>query len=287
MSRLLSLCAACCVLCSVSAGQPLRNRILAGATDDGEFPIDTSGTHEEHVPVAAFDGNNILVVWEDWRRTLNHDVYGCRVTPQGVGLDPQGIPVSTAEHGQTHPAASFDGANSLVVWADERSNIKDIYGARVTPDGAVLDPQGIPISTAVSSQEYPAVSFDGTHSLVVWADERSGGDPNIYGARVTLAGSVLEPQGIGISRSAYGQYVPAVSSDGADFLVVWEDRRHGSDDIYGARVTGGGTVLDPKASPSLQQRARSGGLPFRSTARTSSWCGRTLAAPAMTSTERG
>jgi len=136
----------------------------------------------------------------------------------------------------------------------------------------------------VSSQEYPAVSFDGTHSLVVWADERSGGDPNIYGARVTLAGSVLEPQGIGISRSAYGSMFLQSR------LTVRLPRgvggsRHGSDDIYGARVTGGGTALDPK-HPILQQRARSGVLRLFDGTNFLVVC-RTLAAPAMTSTERG
>ena len=32
--------------------------------------------------------------------------------------------------------------------------------------------------------------------------------------------------------------------DGANFLVVWEDERSGGSDIYGARVTPGGTVYD-------------------------------------------
>jgi hypothetical protein len=221
------------------------------ALDDGEFLIDTSITYipasdDQKGSAVAFDGTNFLVVWTDYRNNPDTcDIYGARVTPAGVVLDPSGIAISTAAYDQYVPAVAFDDTNFLVVWTDGRSGSPDIYGSRVTPAGVVLDPSGIAISTAAYCQRRPAVAFDGANCLVVWEDDRSADTSHIYGARVSQAGTVLDPTGIAISTAAYGQSFPAVAFDGTNFLVVWQDWRSGVDsDIYGARVTQAGVVRE-------------------------------------------
>ncbi len=255
--------------------------------------LDTNGiaistaADDQWSPALVFDGTNFLVVWADKRSGSYSDIYGARVTAAGVVLDPSGIAISTAAHDQWLPALSFDGTDFLVVWVDKRSGpYSDIYGARVTAAGVVLDPSGIAVSTAASYQWDPALAFDGTNFLVVWQDSRSG-SYDIYGARVTAVGVVLDPSGIAISTAADEQSCPVLAFDGTNFLAVWQDYRSGSDDIYGARVTLGGRCLTRMASPSQPQRTASGLLALPLTARISLWSGETGAAVLVTSTERG
>ena len=204
----------------------------------------STAMNEQYLPSVAFDGTNYLVVWQD-RRSDSFDIYGARVTPTGVVLDPVGIAISTAFYDQWSPSVAFDGTNYLVVWDNYGdSPLGDIYGARVNQSGTVLDTMGIPISYGAGDQDFPSATFDGSNYLVVWQDSRAGSSKDIYGTRVTPAGTVLDPTGIPISTEASGQYSPSVAFDGTNYLVVWFDFRNPCD-IYGARVTTTGVVLDP------------------------------------------
>ena len=143
---------------------------------------------------------------------------------------------------QRYPRLAFGGANYLVVWQDYRSGNYQIYGARVSRSGQVLDPDGIAISVAANTQRYPSVAFDGTNYFVVWQDKRNG-DYDIYAARVSQSGAVLDT-GIGIARAALDQSYPSVAFDGSNYLVAWEDNRTGLSQVRAARVTQVGQVLD-------------------------------------------
>jgi large repetitive protein len=239
-----------------SAHPILRDRSpLISGLDDGEFLVDTSITYgsapddQDHSAVAS-DGENFLVVWEDYRGD-HMGVYGARVTPQGTLLDPAGVFIAEARFDQGAPAVAFGGGRFLVVWSEDDDD--HIYGARVTPQGEVLDTAAIAISRAAAYQCFPAVGFDGASFLVAWEDYRNGSRANIYAARVTPAGTVIDTAGIVITQAADEQFCPAVGFDGANLLVTWEDYRNGHDaNIYGARVTPAGTVLDTAGFVILQ-----------------------------------
>ena len=121
----------------------------------------------------------------------------------------------------------------------------DVYAARVSAAGLLLDPGGIPVTAAQGVQLEAAITGTGSGSLVVWTE--GGAASDIRGARVSSGGAVLDPGGVTVSAGAGAQLDPAVAFGGAgSALVVWEDHRSGSGaDLYAARVSSAGAVLDP------------------------------------------
>ena len=193
-------------------------------------------------PRLAFDGTNYLVVW------AYGGIHGARVSKAGTVLSAAGG-FSIASGQVLSPSVAFDGTNFLVVWQDRRSGTSyDIYGARVSKTGTVVDTAGVPIAVAAGDQLHPSVAFDGTNHFVVWED-RKGATPDIYGARVTPATTVLDPAGLPIAALPTAQHIPEVVRNGASLLVAWCDGScyvgAGDGKVLAARVLGDGTVLDP------------------------------------------
>jgi hypothetical protein len=220
----------------------------------GEFIIDTDVVYvlppdAQRNAAACFDGTYYMCVWMDDRRGYSMDIYGTRIDQMGTQVDPGGIVISDGINEQNFPAVAFDGNHYFIVWQDNRSGNFDIYGSRVNQTGVVLDSAGIPISTASYDQSVPSAGFDGTNFLVVWSDGRNGQDSDIYGARVSQFGVVLDTAGIAISSNAHDQSCPSVAFDGTNFLVVWQDVRSGHVDIYGARISPLGFVIDTIGIP--------------------------------------
>lgn len=154
-------------------------------------------------------------------------------------------------YGDEHPAVAFDGTNFLVVWEDQRATNPDIYAARVTPAGQVLDPDGIPVAVLPGEQQTPSVNFDGTNFLVVWYDQHTdpgnGRMSGVHAALVSPAGAVLDQDGFLVSSRASRS--PVVAHGGASHLVAWillSTNQVGETvcEIHGARVDPDGTVVD-------------------------------------------
>lgn len=151
---------------------------------------------------------------------------------------------------QWKPQVAFDGTNYLAVWEDSRQDEADnlaIYGARIAPDGKVIDSVGIMISTMDRYVDHiPGVAFDGTNYLVTW----QGVNPDLvnqdlYGARVSRDGVVLDTGGFLIASADGHQFFGNVAFNGSEYLAAWFDGRNTAAWVYCARVTTSGEVLDP------------------------------------------
>ena len=198
----------------------------------------------QNYPKIAFGSTVGLAVWQDSRNGVASTIYGARITPSGEMIDTLGFVISLDDnYSDTYPEIAWDGTNFLVVWEDSHlGNGKDIYGARVTEAGIVLDPGGFLISGASGNQYYESVAFNGTNYLVAWHDRRVGSIEQQYCARVTPGGIVLDPNGIYIA-STWHYFYSALTSNGSDWFFVWDDLAGVVN--RGARIAADGTVLDP------------------------------------------
>jgi hypothetical protein len=226
------------------------NVFCARVSADGEvldpvltFPV---GADAQYGASGASDGTGFLAAWME-SRGQGDAVQAARIAADGSMLDSVGIAVNDGAGYKYSLSTIYGDSMYLVAWADYRTGEgPDIYCARVTADGQVLDPDGIIVSAAEYNQEYPDVSFDGENFLVVWQDDRNASFLNIYGARVSPAGAVLDPGGIVVAADTFGDQHPSVSFAGGDHLVVWEGNHSGEVDIYGAMVSPGGIVTKPR-----------------------------------------
>ncbi|MDQ3704802.1 MAG: S-layer homology domain-containing protein [Chloroflexota bacterium] len=185
------------------------------------------------------------------------DIYGQWVTVDGTLLGSP-FPISTAASNQYSASLAYNCNNDeyLVVWVDDRANDgenynNNIYGQRVSGTGALLGGE-FPISTQANEQRSPAVAYNSTNNeyLVVWHDLRprkSIGGNDIYGQRVSSAGTLLGGEILVSTVVVAYRYPPAVAYNSIDnqYLVVWPDNR--APDcilcIYGQRVSGAGVLV--------------------------------------------
>jgi hypothetical protein len=237
-------------------GQSLKDIYAARLDANGQL-IDTvpiivsQATWSQTVPQVAWNGQNWLVVWNT-QRVANYsyttDVVGARVSPQGVVLDTTPIVIDgNPTIDELWPSVASDGTNWVVVWMDLGSYF-ELDGARVAPDGSVLDPGGVPLHTpqAPDAPYNASLTFAGDEYLLVWS-----GNSQIKGLRLTPA---LQPIG-GVFLIGQSGNFPEVASSGADFFVAWQFGY----DTFGARVTHDGQVLDPSG---INISGSNGGYPY-------------------------
>jgi hypothetical protein len=104
------------------------------------------------------------------------------------------------------------------------------------------------ISAADGEQVSPDVEWNGASYLVVWEDDRSDGDRDIYGARVSPAGAVFDVAGIPIARAPGPQAEPALAASGSDWLVAWSELGSVPSAVSGTEVRATGVVAVPGGS---------------------------------------
>jgi hypothetical protein len=231
----------------------------ASLSDPIQLPGDAAmgpAAGRQQQPEIARGGDQHLAVWVDGRSDLAGvfnfgsgpyrgldlgtmwDIYAARLDAAGNVVDTTPIVVNQDPFNQTFPSVAWNGSHWLVVWSGQAVGdafgnlVVNVYGARVAPDGSVLDPDPIVIDTTTPMDDlyWPAVASDGQNWLVVWRDlDEQAGIWVLDGARIAADGSVLDPGGVPIrhpSSNAYPTDPDVVYLDDRYFVVWFEGAGH-------------------------------------------------------------
>jgi hypothetical protein len=211
---------------------------------------DASGTESFH-QVISDDSSGAIFTWQHLPGTPGStDIYAQRVDSAGnVRWVEDGVEICMAAESQSWPKLVGDGASgAIITWADSRDGMgeSDVYAQRIDAMGTVQwTSDGVEVCNYLYFQGSPVITTDGNGgAIIAWEDGRAGAQ-DIYAQRLNAAG---EPQwaehGIPVCNASQNQISPYIVSDGADgAIVVWEDLRDGTPDIYAQRINASGEML--------------------------------------------
>jgi len=206
-----------------------------------------TATGNQMYPVLARDGGGgAIIAWLDPRSTPT-EIYVRRVDGSGTPLwAADGITsCSTSSYKQSAVMVEDGFGGAYIVWKDDRNGNWDIYGMRVSGNGAYQwASSGYGICDISNTQGYPAITSDGDGGMIVaWQDHRSGTSYDIYAQRMTVNGVAnWVTNGVIVSAATNDQTLPRITSDGLyGAIVTWRDSRASDDDIYSQRINYSGT----------------------------------------------
>ena len=144
-----------------------------------------------------------------------------------------------------------DGAGgALVAWVDGRSGDADIYLQHFSSSGSIATgwpAGGLPVCQARYSQYALDLTSDvAGGAFLAWQDFRLGRAGEIYAQHITASGQLAAgwpADGRVVCSSTAEQTTPRVAADGSGgVLVVWQDRRAGSLDVYVQHLLSSGEI---------------------------------------------
>jgi hypothetical protein len=206
----------------------------------GDDEIAASAANQREPFIASGAGHS-LVVYEDERSSLvdtvfgaqlagsnafgNVDVYGYFLDSTGQRIGGAPLPINVDSWDQLNPRAAWNGTHYLVVFESTKPTeffySDGIYGVRVAPDGAILDPVAIRIADDDGVDEmFPCVASVGGRWLVAWSDTVSN-NTVIRGAFVEANGVVGAEKTLIASTSGNVTTEPALGASVSNYLFAW------------------------------------------------------------------
>ena len=253
----------------------INGRFIPWESPDGslkEFEIFGSFLYEEQ-PKAAYSSaqKEFLVVFVKKEPAKNKsEIWGTRVRASDGKILGTGIPFFISDNTafSDHPDVAYNQKRNeyLVTWDVQKASL-DVYGARLTGDGQILNPGIFSIAGWPNNEGIPAAAAcpDEDQYLVVWQSEKSATNNDIY-ARVVFGDAVNSATVHHVADTVLHDSYPdtACSHNGRQFLVTWQQQYSSTSGPYGIigrfvnTETGGGSSLCPGCSAAPAKTASIG-----------------------------
>jgi MYXO-CTERM domain-containing protein len=197
------------------------------------------GLSTQVLPSVAFSGEAFFTAWTEEREGRSAEIFGAHLESGALGPDSPSYPVSNTPKDDLFPSVGWDGERYLTAWSYfTGDDLSGVYGARVAPNGGVLDTQ-----TDLSKSGYSEAFKHGSdiaclpgNCLVVYP-------VGLGGTLVRTDGLALEPQILDLDSALYcGNMSVAPGVD--EFFAVCNSGSHPNWDISGLRLSASGEVLD-------------------------------------------
>ncbi len=197
----------------------------------GTFPpglFHNSAGVESFNPRSGISGHTVLITWEE-----GDDIVAARFTDDGATFDAFRM-ISNSNVAAFSPQIAVEGNDVLIAWEEEDG---DVFTAHST-DGGETFGGPLNLSNSGTASFSTLTPGEGTF-LMTWMDDTSGAS-DIFAAYSTDAGARFGVP-INVSNTAGESSSPHAALSSSTLFITWGDDTTGSNDIYLARSTDGGT----------------------------------------------
>jgi len=211
-------------------------RVSPGGTLAGSGFVISASPADCAPPQLAFNPvtDQYLVIWEDLRNS-GYSIYDQLVNANGtMSGGNYAVTTSSGEKQGYSVAYGAAGNDFLAVWGDTRSG-PAVYGQHMGPNAAWIGGEFI-VAPSATAAGVPTVAYDARNNdfLVAWQQPGTTTDTDIWACRVPESGTTATAA-FAVSTATDVQDYARLAQDTANgqFLLLWQDFRATSYDIYG------------------------------------------------------
>ena len=235
------------------------------APGDGPDENVSSNAGDSNFPtVAAGPDGSLHLAWRD-NDGGSFRIRYLRRTPGGAWTDAAVLSAAGVPADGAHLAVDA-GGTVIAAWADSREGGKAVYSRERSPAGAWGPP--VRVSPDGVGAEEPAVAVDGSgRRHVAWQDARVSLLNREVWHQSASAGGIWDSTGASDTRVSDGSGKssrPTLLLHAGRAFVLWQDARHGKEEIY-FRAAAEGHTGTADGAPAVRVRAFPN--PFRSRVR--------------------